>query len=207
MRRLMCIFVFIMLAGTAFADAPLYELPEDAELLNEQTAGPYCWLELRFDTGEEALMVTESATGKTVSLSTVIPAAVTADVPQERAGAEAAVLAVYPDALMITGEDADGGAKLLHVITPSMSGRIWVLGDIIISRELEYGDYIRGGMLTMDGAVAAMHMHRPEAEFRAMELDEDDGVWCYEGEAYVDGREYEFELNAVTGRLMEWERD
>ena len=38
-------------------------------------------------------------------------------------------------------------------------------------------------------------------------MDEDDGMLLYEGDAWLDGQEYEFELDARTGRLLEWERD
>ena len=40
-----------------------------------------------------------------------------------------------------------------------------------------------------------------------MDLDDDDGMLVYEGDAWLDGQEYEFELDAHTGRLLEWERD
>ena len=37
-----------------------------------------------------------------------------------------------------------------------------------------------------------------------IELDEDDGYWKYEGEIHYNGKEYEFELNAENGKIMEW---
>lgn len=37
-----------------------------------------------------------------------------------------------------------------------------------------------------------------------IELDFDDGYWKYEGEVYYDLKEYEFELNAENGTIMEW---
>ncbi|MGF6376112.1 putative membrane protein YkoI [Clostridiales Family XIII bacterium PM5-7] len=40
-----------------------------------------------------------------------------------------------------------------------------------------------------------------------MKLTKDDGRWIYEGEAYRNGYEYDFEVNAYTGRFIEWEKD
>ena len=37
--------------------------------------------------------------------------------------------------------------------------------------------------------------------------DDDDRTPRYDGKAEVDGRTYEFEMNAVTGDVYEWERD
>lgn len=37
-----------------------------------------------------------------------------------------------------------------------------------------------------------------------MELERDDGFWKYEGEIHHNGKEYEFELNAENGKIMEW---
>lgn len=40
-----------------------------------------------------------------------------------------------------------------------------------------------------------------------IDLDEDDGRYYYEVEAYKDGIENEFEIDAYTGELIEWEQD
>ena len=69
------------------------------------------------------------------------------------------------------------------------------------------GEIYRDGMLTMEGALRVLRLHRPEAQFRALELDEDDGVYVYEGEAMIGNVEYEFELSVSSGKLLEWERD
>ncbi len=37
--------------------------------------------------------------------------------------------------------------------------------------------------------------------------DRDDGRTTYEGEFYHDGYEYEFKVDAVTGRILSWEGD
>lgn len=40
-----------------------------------------------------------------------------------------------------------------------------------------------------------------------MELEKDDGCWRYEGDIYYNQREYEFELNAETGEVLEWSEE
>ena len=38
-------------------------------------------------------------------------------------------------------------------------------------------------------------------------LDRDDGRWIYEGEVVYNSWEYEFEVDAVSGRIIEWDID
>ncbi len=40
-----------------------------------------------------------------------------------------------------------------------------------------------------------------------MELDHDDGKTYYEGEAYYNNKEYEFEIDASTGEVVEWSEE
>ncbi len=40
-----------------------------------------------------------------------------------------------------------------------------------------------------------------------VKLTRDDGRYVYEGEAYKNGYEYSFEMNAYNGRWIEWEKD
>lgn len=47
----------------------------------------------------------------------------------------------------------------------------------------------------------------PGARILEIELDRDDGRTYYEGEAYANGYKYEFEVDAYTGAIIEWEVD
>lgn len=40
-----------------------------------------------------------------------------------------------------------------------------------------------------------------------IELDYDDGKYLYEGDIVYDGKEYEFEIDAVTGNFLEWSEE
>ena len=47
----------------------------------------------------------------------------------------------------------------------------------------------------------------PEAVLKELELDEDDGRWVYELELRDGRTEYECDINAVTGVILDWEVD
>ena len=207
MKTLLAAIVLMALMLSAAAEEALPGVPDSANVTDTQTVGSYICHTLEFETGEQAALTLDSKTGAAISLVTFLAAEPDAEAAQDRQRAEDTVLSEYPDALILFGEDADGGAKRMYVISPEFGGAVWVQGDIICRRELNFGAFMRDGRLTMEGALMAMSMYRPEAEFRALELEEDDGRWSYEGEAYIDGREYEFEISASTGRLLEWERD
>lgn len=62
------------------------------------------------------------------------------------------------------------------------------------------------GMLTASEAVALLAEKKGALEIVELDLDHDDGVVRYEGEAELDGKRYEFEMS-MTGEIIEWERD
>ncbi len=123
-----------------------------------------------------------------------------------RSRAEELVKQAWQDSRILFSKDVEEG-KLLGVAGNNFCGSVLVADDRLISRSLEVGEIYRDGQLTMDGALKVLTLHRPEAEFYALELDREDGVFIYEGEALIDGVEYEFELDVSSGRLLEWERD
>lgn len=61
--------------------------------------------------------------------------------------------------------------------------------------------------ISMDEARTLVLKKVPGATITKIELDYDDGRKIYEGEAYKDGYEYEFEINASTGKFIKWEQD
>ena len=40
-----------------------------------------------------------------------------------------------------------------------------------------------------------------------MKLDRDDGKWIYEGDILYKNMEYEFEIDAETGKILSWEEE
>ena len=47
----------------------------------------------------------------------------------------------------------------------------------------------------------------PGAEIYKMNLERDDGIYVYEGEARLGEYEYDFEINASSGVIISWEKD
>ena len=78
----------------------------------------------------------------------------------------------------------------------------------IRSFEAYYG--LASQILTADEAVAALIDAQGDLTVVDLDIDfddDDDRTPRYDGKAEVDGRTYEFEMNAATGDVYEWERD
>lgn len=197
MKKIAAILLILAAMTTsAFAEEAL-PLPPDAVTADEG------WI---LPSGEVIELITDE-NGTPISIITATPAVAAKEEEQSREGAEAAVLADYPSALILSAESKEDGSRETAILTEELSGRVTVHGDAIISRELAIGNFIHEGQLTADGAKAALSLLRPDAKIAEIELDNDDGLLIYEGEAYLNGAEYEFELNAQTAKLLEWERD
>ena len=61
--------------------------------------------------------------------------------------------------------------------------------------------------ISVSEAKAAVTGRYPDAKIAEIELDHEDGKYVYEGEAYLNGREYDFEVDAATGNLIKWKLD
>lgn len=86
--------------------------------------------------------------------------------------------------------------------------------DSEIERDFGQGEVLQGsqevsGTITREEALKIV-LERVEGATEQdvrMELEKDDGYWRYEGELYYNQREYEFELNAETGEVLEWSEE
>ncbi|WP_425755808.1 PepSY domain-containing protein [Ihubacter sp. rT4E-8] len=47
----------------------------------------------------------------------------------------------------------------------------------------------------------------PGATITKLKLEKDDGIYIYEGEAILNGYEYEFEINASSGVIIDWDKE
>lgn len=183
-------------------------IPAQAVVEQDEAAGSLRMITLSIpETGERLLLTCDERIGRTLFVETEQEAACDPGAaPVERSRAEELVRLAYPDCRILFAEETDSG-KRLGVVGESFCGTITVADDQIRSRSLQMGEIYSEGRLTMSGALQALKLHRPEAEFRALELEEDDGAYIYEGEALISGETYEFELDVITGKLLEWERD
>lgn len=62
-------------------------------------------------------------------------------------------------------------------------------------------------VIGVDKARQVVLQKLPGATITSIELDEDDGLAVYEGEAVKNGAEYDFKVNAQTGSLISWEKE
>lgn len=162
---------------------------------------------LRIEATGEAVVVATDAAGQAILAETVEPASITFGTQgMDRSAAEELLRSDYPDCRTLYSEDGASG-KRMAVVGDGYWGSIVVAGGCIVSRRLEAGEMYSGGRLSLYGALRVLELYRPEAELNAIELEADDGRWIFEGSALLHGELYEFELDAVSARLLEWERD
>jgi len=65
----------------------------------------------------------------------------------------------------------------------------------------------QNGLLTEAEAKDIVWAKIPGAEIVEFYLERDDGIQEYEGTAYLDGYEYEFEINAASGVIINWDKE
>ena len=63
------------------------------------------------------------------------------------------------------------------------------------------------GLISEEEAKAIVRAKIPGAEFVEFYLERDDGIDQYEGTAHLDGFEYEFEINAASGIIIDWDKE
>ena len=63
------------------------------------------------------------------------------------------------------------------------------------------------GMISLSEAISAVKAAHPGAVIEDIELDYERGRYVYEGEADLNGREYDFTVDAQSGKLISWEKD
>lgn len=61
--------------------------------------------------------------------------------------------------------------------------------------------------ISVSQAKSAVTASHPGAKIAEIELDFEGGKYVYEGEAYLNGREYDFKVDAKTGSLIKWKLD
>ncbi len=62
-------------------------------------------------------------------------------------------------------------------------------------------------VMSVDQAKQIVSARVPNATSIRIELDHDHGRFVYEGDVFAPGQKYEFEIDAVTGDVLEWEAD
>ncbi len=65
----------------------------------------------------------------------------------------------------------------------------------------------KSSYVSLSQAKSAVTSRHPGARISEIEFDFEGGKYVYEGEAYLNGREYDFRVDAVTGSLIKWKLD
>lgn len=128
--------------------------------------------------------------------------------------AQAQVLAQYPDAQMdFVWLDKEDGLSSYKVSFTSkgMSGVVTVHPEsgALLKRELTYAASANstGASLTMQQAQAAVLDRVSGGVLTYLVQSTEDGQLIYQGEVTDATTRYEFEIDAATGRFLEWERE
>ncbi len=213
MKRILLLILSLMLAAACAASAETaFEswLPEGAAEVSQIDAGGLRILTYAIsDTGEQLTLTVDAATGD-VRMLYGMCAAAGEGAPMSADSAKAILETVYPGALVISSvEEATdiGTLRRLNIVSADLCGYVLFDSEKICGRDLDFTGCMKDGRLTMQGAISVLKLLRPEATISEIELDDDDGLLLYEGSAHLDGVEYEFELNAHTGKLLQWDRD
>lgn len=124
----------------------------------------------------------------------------------------ASVQTLFPNAAIAsqTSEIDDRLNEIrLFFYTDSLYGTMSLNAETgaVLEYDVSIGLYLSDGQLTQEAAEAQLLALKPGAAITKMELDKDDGRVFWEGDATLDGKRYEFSLDAFTGALVEWERD
>ena len=210
-RILLLILSLIMLTAFAASAETAYEswLPESASEVAQIDAGKLKIINYAIpETGEQLSLTVDSATGDIRMLYGACAAAEGA--PMDAESAKALLAEIYPDAKIISSaeETVDGVLlRKLNIVSPDFLGYMLFDSEKHCVRDLDFAVCMKDGRLTMQGAVSILKLLRSDATIAEIELDDDDGLLLYEGNAYISGVEYEFELDAHTGKLLQWDRD
>lgn len=101
-----------------------------------------------------------------------------------------------------------------ELITHSSHPENW--GEQNYTLDWDYDDYIpfpllpgkvSSNMISSDKAVSIAMAKAPKAKLVEIKLDYDDGQAIYEGKLIEGNTEYEFEIDALTGKVIDWEVD
>lgn len=112
------------------------------------------------------------------------------------------------DGFAIAGRGDDGSVYEVFYSAEGAVGEITVNAQTgAITRVERYPEAAARGVLSADEVARLVSERQRGAEIVELELEWDDGRYLYEGEATAGGARYSFELDAETGRFIEFGRD
>ena len=223
--------LFVLLAALLFSTASLADAGVNYQAIAEDyVPSTAVYLKLETDDGvydytfwDEAAqtsyeVIVDPATEKVLKVdSDIADAGGSRTVAITEADARAKLLAEYPAANVdFAVLDLDDGRYTYKVVftTSEFSGVYKVNPETgaVMEREFDYvlpatSANVSGSSVTAEQAKTMILSRVPNGTFADFSYDRDDGRTVYEGEIVSGDTVYDFELDAATGRFLEWEAE
>ena len=190
----------------------------DAKLVKQENEGAYIEYEYRDEAANAEIEALADASGKYVIVKTeyvIAPGA--RESKLDEAAANETAQGILPGCEVDYAYSClDDGLNEWHAFC-LLDGDMWRLtftadnGDVI-ETEVIPGAADKAAatpMLSASGAIDALKAAKGNIAITDLDFDFDDdaGIMYYEGECTLDGKKYEFKINAATGEVAEWELD
>lgn len=190
----------------------------DAQLVKQENEGAYIEYEYRDEAANAEIEALADASGKYVIVKTeyvIAPGA--RESKLDEAAANETAQGILPGCEVDYAYSClDDGLNEWHAFC-LLDGDMWRLtftadnGDVIETEVIPGAadEAAATPMLSASGAIDALKAAKGDIAITDLDFDFDDdaGIMYYEGECTLDGRKYEFKINAYDGSIAEWELD
>lgn len=190
----------------------------DAKLVKQENEGAYIEYEYRDEAANAEIEALADASGKYVIVKTeyvIAPGA--RESKLDEAAANETAQGILPGCEVDYAYSClDDGLNEWHAFC-LLDGDMWRLtftadnGDVIETEVIPGAadEAAATPMLSASGAIDALKAAKCDIAITDLDFDFDDdaGIMYYEGECTLDGKKYEFKINAATGDVAEWELD
>lgn len=190
----------------------------DAKLVKQENEGAYIEYEYRDEAANAEIEALADASGKYVIVKTeyvIAPGA--RESKLDEAAANETAQGILPGCEVDYAYSClDEGLNEWHAFC-LLDGDMWRLtftadnGDVIETEVIPGAadEAAATPMLSASGAIDALKAAKGDIAITDLDFDFDDdaGIMYYEGDCTLDGKKYEFKINAATGDVAEWELD
>lgn len=190
----------------------------DAKLVKQENEGAYIEYEYRDEAANAEIEALADASGKYVIVKTeyvIAPGA--RESKLDEAAANETAQGILPGCEVDYAYSClDDGLNEWHAFC-LLDGDMWRLTFTADNGNVIETEVIPGAadeaaatpMLSASGAIDALKAAKGNIAITDLDFDFDDdaGIMYYEGECTLDGKKYEFKINAYDGSIAEWELD
>ena len=190
----------------------------DAKLVKQENEGAYIEYEYRDEAANAEIEALADASGKYVIVKTeyvIAPGA--RESKLDEAAANETAQGILPGCEVDYAYSClDDGLNEWHAFC-LLDGDMWRLTFTAANGDVIETEVIPGAadeaaatpMLSASGAIDALKAAKGNIAITDLDFDFDDdaGIMYYEGECTLDGKKYEFKINAYDGSIAEWELD